>query len=181
MWWSVTVPEVNLRDADSEDMPAIADLFLACWRTSYRDVLPPHVIAMYGPASALDLWRRSFSAGSGDRRVVVAERADGSVLGVVTTGKDADDPAVGHVVSLYVHPAAQGRGIGARLISDAIDQFMADELTQASLWVFAANETARAFYMRLGWFPDGGTRVEPQYGEPELRLIRSLPTADGLP
>ncbi len=166
--------EVVLRPADADDVEAIADLFLACWRTSYRDVLPLDVVDMYGPASARDLWRRSLGVGAGERRVVVAERIDGSILGVVATGRDPDHPALGHVFSLYVHPGAQGLGIGARLMSAAVERFRADALSEASLWVFAANTGGRAFYERLGWLADGTKRVEPEYGEQELRFTRSL-------
>ena len=166
--------EVVLRPADADDVEAIADLFLACWRTSYRDVLPPHVVDMYGPASARDLWRRSLEEGSGERRVVVAEQIGKSILGVVAMGRDPDRPALGHVFSLYVHPGAQGLGIGARLMSAAVERFSADALSEASLWVFEANTGGRAFYERLGWLADGTKRVEPEYGEQELRLTRSL-------
>jgi ribosomal protein S18 acetylase RimI-like enzyme len=168
------VDEAVLRAADADDVEAIANLFLACWRTSYRDVLPPRVMGMYGPSSARDLWRRSLEAGSGERRVVVVERIDGSILGVLAMGRDPDHPALGHVFSLYVHPGAQGLGIGARLMSAADERFRADALPEASLWVFEANTGGRAFYERLGWLADGTKRVEPEYGEPELRLTRSL-------
>jgi ribosomal protein S18 acetylase RimI-like enzyme len=168
------VDEVVLRAAKADDVGAIADLFLACWRTSYRGVLPPHVVGMYGPASARDLWKRSLEAGSSQRRVVVAERVDGSMLGVVAMGRDPGHPALGHVFSLYVHPDAQGLGIGARLMSEAHERFRVEGRSQASLWVFEANTGGRAFYERMGWLADGMKRVEPEYGEQELRLTRSL-------
>jgi ribosomal protein S18 acetylase RimI-like enzyme len=166
--------EVVLRPADADDVEAIADLFLTCWRTSYRDVLPPDVVDMYGQASARDLWRRSLGVRSGEQQVVVAERIDGSIMGVVAMGRDPDHPALGHVFSLYVRPGAQGLGIGARMMSAAVERFSADALSEANLWVFEANTGGRAFYERLGWLADGTKRVEPEYGEQELRLTRSL-------
>jgi len=169
---------VVLRTADEDDLGVIADLFLACWRTSYRDVLPPAVVARYGSASARDLWQRSLAEGPGDREVIVAERPDHSVVGVVALGRDPDRAGTGHIFSLYVHPDAQGLGVGGGLVSAAIGRFRADDLHQASLWVFEANTGARAFYERLGWLPDGSIRVEREYGEPEIRLTRSVSAAD---
>ena len=64
--------------------------------------------------------------------------------------------------------------LGTRLLAAADDRFRRDGMDEATLWVFAANAAARGFYSRLGWQPDGGERVEPQYGEPELRLRRTL-------
>lgn len=166
--------DLTLRTADAGDVADIADLFLACWRTSYRGVLPARVIDMYGPASALELWQRSFADGPDRRAVIVAVRPDLAIEGVISIGRDPDHPSDAHVFSLYVHPDAQGLGIGARLMSAARERFRADGLSRASLWVFQANAAGRAFYERLGWTADGGTRVEPEYGEPELRLTRSL-------
>jgi len=175
------VDGVVLRTADAADVEAIVVLFLACWRTSYRDILPADLIAMYGPTSARDLWQRSFAEGPGDREVVVAERPDQSMVGVVALGRDPDRAGTGHIFSLYVHPDAQGLGVGARLVSAAVERFRADDVPQASLWVFEANAGARAFYGRLGWLPDGTIRVEREYGEPEIRLTRSMRDANRPP
>ena len=166
--------DVTLRTAGVHDVDTISDLFLACWRTSYRDVLPPHLIEMYGPASARDLWRYSFADGPASRDVIVAETPDHSLTGVVSMGRDPDLPSSGHVFSLYVHPEAKGLGVGARLMSAAVERLRADGLSQATLWVFRANAGGIAFYQHLGWFPDGGTRVEPEYGETEIRLTHLL-------
>jgi ribosomal protein S18 acetylase RimI-like enzyme len=95
-------------------------------------------------------------------------------VGIVTLGKDPDRPRTGHIYSLYVHPEAQGQGVGARLVSAAIDGLESLGYSEASLWVFEANVRGRAFYKRLGWRPDGASRVEPEFGERESRLTRAL-------
>jgi hypothetical protein len=56
----------------------------------------------------------------------------------------------------------------------AVERFRAAGLATASLWVFEANTGARAFYGHLAWLPDGARRIEPEYGEPEVRLTRSV-------
>lgn len=166
--------DLALRTADAEDIGAIAELFLVCWRTSYRGVLPPQLVSMFDQDSARDLWRRSFVDEPRARVVLLAERPDRSVAGVISMGRDPDLPGAGHIFSLYVHPDAQGLGIGRMLVEAAVEHFGADGLAHATLWVFEANIGGRKFYQRLGWLPDGATRVEPEYGEPELRLGRSI-------
>ena len=173
------VGDATLRRAAPGDLDAIAELFLACWRQSYRGVLPDRLIELYDPDSARDLWRRSFAGPKTDRDVFVAERADGTIVGVVTMGEDPDHPGIGHVFSLYVAPEAQERGIGTRLLSAAVDRLTSRGFTEASLWVFEANARGRAFYERMGWRADGTSRVEPEYAEPESRLIRSLVSRAG--
>ena len=171
--------DISLRPASMDDVAAIADVFLACWRESYSSVLPRRVIDMYESHSAQALWRAALSDRPAGSVVQVAERADHSIVGVVATGRDPDLPVAGHIFSLYVQPDTQGLGVGSLLLSAALQQFRNDGLIDATLWVFAANDAARGFYERLGFLPDGATRVEPQYGEPELRLCR--PVAAGPP
>lgn len=168
------VHDVSIRRASADDLDAVAALFLACWRRSYRGVLPDRVVDLYDPVSARDLWQRSFADAPDGREVVLAERPDRTIVGVVTMGEDPGRPGVGHIFSLYVHPEAQGQGIGARLVSVAEDRLASSGYAEASLWVFEANVRARAFYERLDWRPDGNHRVEPEYGECESRLTRSL-------
>ncbi len=50
------------------------------------------------------------------------------------------------VHALYVHPRAQGRGLGRTLLNDA-----KRDAPQLELWVTEANESARAFYAAQGF------------------------------
>lgn len=170
---------ITIREARPDDLTAVAAVFLACWHDSYADFLPPDVIDMYDEDGARALWRPALSDPPADAVVFVAEQTGRGVLGVIRIGKDPDEPAAGHVYSLYVRPDTQGLGVGTRLLAAADDRFGRDGVHEATLWVFAANAAARGFYARLGWLPDGGERVEPQYGRPELRLRRSLSAVDG--
>lgn len=164
---------ITLREATPDDLDPVAALFLRCWRESYATVLPAHVIDVFDEAGALRLWRRALvTPPAGTRGVVALD--DDRVVGVIRMGRDPDQPAIGHVFSLYVHPSAQGAGVGRRLIGEAHAWFAAQGLAEATLWVFEANTPARTFYALHGWLPDGGTRVEAEFGEPELRLRRSI-------
>jgi N-acetylmuramic acid 6-phosphate etherase len=92
------------------------------------------------------------------------------VAGVIRYGRDPDQAETGHVFSLYVDPAAGGRGIGTALIRHAQEWFVENGLSRATLWVFEANARARGFYATQRWRPDGQTRVEPEFETPEVRL-----------
>jgi GNAT superfamily N-acetyltransferase len=163
----------ELREATAADVDAVAALFLRCWRASYADVLPAHVIDVFDEASAHELWQRALGAPKAGTRGVVAVE-DGRIVGVIRMGRDPEEAAAGHVFSLYVDPDAQGSGVGGRLLVEADAWFRSEGLAEATLWVFEANDRARAFYSRHGWSADGGVRVEPEFGEPEVRLRRRL-------
>ena len=159
---------IGLREAAAADLEAVATLFLRCWR-GYADVLPERVIGLFDEAGARELWRRALATPRPHSRGVVAVEGV-RVLGAIRMGHDPDEPGVGHVFSLYVDPAAQGGGVGGRLLAEADRWFGSEGLAEATLWVFEANLRARTFYARHGWEPDGGSRVEPEFGEPEVRL-----------
>ena len=165
---------IVVRDAGADDLAAIAALFLSCWHDTYAGFLPMDVIDLYDADGARALWRPALEGRSADASVLVAEQAGAGVLGVARVGTDPDEPAAGHVFSLYVRPDTHGLGVGTRLLAATDEQFRRHGLDQATLWVFAANAAALGFYARLGWQPDGGERIEPQYGQPEVRLRRTV-------
>jgi ribosomal protein S18 acetylase RimI-like enzyme len=75
---------------------------------------------------------------------------------------------------LYVHPSAQGQGLGARLLAEAKERRAAG----LRLWVFQRNERARRFYERHGFvclrLTDG---EENEEGEPDA-LYEWLPAGN---
>jgi GNAT superfamily N-acetyltransferase len=148
-----------IRPAHAGDLDAVVGVFLACWTASYA--------AFGAPAMDRDrataLWRAALAAST----AFVADADE--VLGVSRCSV-----ADARVESLYVHPGAQGSGLGARLLATCADHLRAAGAATATLWVFAPNVAARAFYQRQGWHPTGHERVEAEYGVPEIELGRVL-------
>jgi ribosomal protein S18 acetylase RimI-like enzyme len=133
-------------------------------------------LARMDPARVADRWR-TLLAGPG--RVAVAER--GEVIGGFVSYGDSTDgdlpPSTGQVYAIYVDPALQGTGVGAALMNHAVADLAASRYDTAVLWVLAANEVARAFYVRGGWRPDAVERDEPLGGAVlhVVRYRRALP------
>jgi ribosomal protein S18 acetylase RimI-like enzyme len=163
---------IELRPATSADVDAVVSVFLACWRESYRGVLPDSTIDAMSDEKAQRLWERVL--GSDEGEVLVAESA-ATVVGVTRLSATGTH---GVVHSLYVSPHSQGSGLGSQLLRAASARLAALGVKDASLWVFAANAPSLAFYRRQGWLPDGGQRTEDEFGEPELRLVRRLGRGD---
>lgn len=163
---------IRVRPGVPGDAEAAGEVFLACWQRSYVDLLAPEVRAIYDRPGAVALWRRILTATPDG--VLVADAGPTGIRGVTRFGADPDGPRRGHISSLYVHPDAQRLGLGRILLDAAGERLAAAGFTVATLWVFAGNTSARAFYAARGWRVDGGTRVEPEYGEPEVRLRRPL-------
>jgi ribosomal protein S18 acetylase RimI-like enzyme len=160
----------TLEPALADDAPALAAIFLRCWRASYRGVVADEIIdALELPR--LERWWTQLIADGG----VVVARAGGETVGMTRFGADDEDTTRGHVFSLYVDPGAEGAGVGRALLARAAEELAAAGFRSATLWVFAANERALRFYRANGWEPTGETRTEEEWQAPELQLAVALP------
>lgn len=167
----------SIRDATRADADGVVAVFLGCWSVSYSTVLPTSLVEGMTRTRAEALWTRVL-ADAANGEVIVAEKAaiGGDIVGVTRWAVEANESGRpdGAVHSLYVAPAAQGRGIGAMLLRAAIERLTDSGVETARLWVFRDNAPSIAFYRRSGWLPDGGTRVHVEFGEPEIRLAKVL-------
>jgi chorismate mutase/GNAT superfamily N-acetyltransferase len=123
--------DLTVRPAGSDDVPAIARVFLAA-RAAAVPVMPPpvhpleEVLAYHHErlAAREELW--------------VAEAADEVVAYCHVAGDWLD--------ALYVSPGRAGQGIGTALL-DLVKGLRPDGF---ALWVFVTNDPARRFYRRHG-------------------------------
>lgn len=121
---------MNLRRASLDDMPTLARLHRHTVRTSL-----PFVPDLHTPEE--DAWwfaERLYAA----NEIWLAEGDDGP-LGYVAFRPD-------FIEHLFVHPDAQGNGLGLELLDQA--RRHAFEMT---LWTFQQNLRARRFYERHGF------------------------------
>jgi GNAT superfamily N-acetyltransferase len=168
--------QATVRRAGSEDLDQIVEVFLACWWESYATVLPDHLVESMTEEAARVLWTRVVAESApGDLLVAVGGEPE-RVIGVTRLGPVVD--GTGHVASLYVWPRAQGLGVGRLLLEEAASLMVRSGASSATLWVFLLNAPSITFYRHLGWTPDGHHRTQPEFGEPEVRMSRSLRTAD---
>ena len=105
---------------------------------------------------------------------------DGLPLGTITLlpcnpDNDYGAPGASHIVAMWVDPIARGQGVADRLVDAAISQARQDEARAVALWVFDANERARAFYLKMGFRPTDVTMFQPHRPEDrEQLMIREL-------
>lgn len=125
--------EVSLRLAGQDDLPAVAELYLAVRRAAVP-LMPPGV----HPDDDVRRWVASWDLSTRD--VWLAEAGPDAVL----VGFATLTPT--WLESLYVAPSAQREGIGSALLELA----KAQRPDGFALWVFESNVAARAFYARHG-------------------------------
>jgi ribosomal protein S18 acetylase RimI-like enzyme len=161
-----------LGPAEHSDAEALAGIFIRCWRDAYRGVVADEIVDGLEHGTVRQWWRELLA--SPRSRTVVA-RVREAPVGMIRFGTDEEDPARGHVFSLYVDPAAAGAGVGRALLEHALAELAGDgRYRTATLWVFAGNDRALRFYRAAGWVATGRTRVEPAWQAEELQLAVDL-------
>ncbi|MDG4824317.1 GNAT family N-acetyltransferase [Asanoa sp. WMMD1127] len=181
--------DIHVRPARSTDallpayLAAFADEAVLSW------VFPD-------PGDAAPLLR-ALLAGLADDQIVLAEQADGAIVGVsvwqLRPGPDpavpvvdapwarrlaaiyetvvvADEPHV-YLASMAVRPDARGRGIGGRLLAEGLRRADAAGLPTH---LEASTERSRLLYLRHG-FTDHGRPLPLPEGGPVLRPMRRPP------
>jgi L-alanine-DL-glutamate epimerase-like enolase superfamily enzyme/ribosomal protein S18 acetylase RimI-like enzyme len=157
----------TLRTARQDDLPAMADVFIAAWRRGYRGLVPDDILDNLHPAAvAADL-----ATGLDHPRLTttLALAPDGRPIGFTRHGDDDDHPGAGYLAALYVDPAASGSGVGRRLLRHALDSLAGREIR---LWVFDGNDRARGLYEHAGFRTDGTRRTDPRWRVPQIRMRR---------
>ena len=162
-----------VRPARPGDAAEIARIQLATWRTAYRRMFPPHVLANLDEAYLARGWAEAITSPPSERhRVLVAveqSESESHTVGFAAFGP-ADEQAlapeepalpetVAAVTDLLVEPRWGRRGHGSRLLSAAVAHWRDDGFGSAVAWAYEQDKAMRKFLTSAGWEPDGAGRA----------------------
>lgn len=138
-----------LREASSDDAPAVAEVLIA----SRREFMP-YAPMVHRPPEVLTWVEGSLIPARGVTVACVPE----TVVGCLVTSQD--DEGIGWIDQLYVLPGFVGRGVGSLLLKHGL----AGLARPVRLYTFQANVGARRFYERHGFraiaFSEGSRNEE---------------------
>jgi GNAT superfamily N-acetyltransferase len=149
---------IAIRPAHERDLTAVGMLHHRSRVAAYSGFVPADELRAVPAESMADYWAERWRYERVDHELTVATDGD-EIIGFTYVGP-TDEPDTGILHAIHVDPAAQGRGVGRALMSDALGRLVARGWRRAVLWVLAKNTRARGFYERGGWSPDGGERDE---------------------
>jgi ribosomal protein S18 acetylase RimI-like enzyme len=153
----------SVREATLADVPALARVQVASWRSAYRGLLPEQVIEAQTEERRRALWQRVL--GAGDHGMLVAERAQQVIgFGQLMASRDPGAEHTGEVAALYIDPEHWRSGAGRALLTACIERSRQRGDRALTLWVLSSNAAARRFYERMGLAPDGETKNELRPG-----------------
>ena len=162
-----------VRPARPEDAAEIARIQLSTWRSAYRRMFPPHVLANLDEAYLPRGWSEAIGSPPSERhRVLISvEQSDTStaVVGFAAAGP-ADEQAlapeeppladtVAAVTDLLIEPRWGRRGHGSRLLAAVVDLWRTDGFSTAVAWAYEQDKAMQKFLGSAGWEPDGAGRA----------------------
>ena len=103
---------------------------------------------------------------------LVAEDGEG-IWGYSLSVRATDDPEVGWILALGVHPERRGQRIGWRLLDESVAELQSRGINTIKLTVMPQNKPAYDLYIRAG-FQDTGQWKEADIGDGEPRKILTL-------
>ena len=171
---TVELDGVTIRPARPDDAERIAQVHVTSWQGAYAGLLPAELLAGLDPEARAVGWESVLTTAP-EKHVLIAEQGV-QTLGFASFGPSGDEdaePFTAELYSMYLDPAAWGRGVARELLRTVLTQVPAGK--PMTLWVLDGNERAQHFYRRHGFHPDGVERIEDLGGHPlrELRLRRA--------
>lgn len=137
---------MNVRQARSDDAPAIRTIAERSWETDYPDILHRENVE-----AAIDDWydqqRIRAEVDSDDALVVVAE-VDGEVVGF---GHGIWARQTGHILRVYVDPGHRGERIGSALLESLRESLHEEGADRIQAMVLAENDVGNQFYRQAGF------------------------------
>lgn len=159
--------------AGPADAEALARVHVASWRETYRGLLPDAYLArMSEPSHARRFARALLHPGPDDVTLAAADRA--GIVGYAQAGPSRRKrTGEAEVATLYLLRTAQGRGLGARLLTETARALAARGALSLMVSVLRDNVAARGFYEHLGGEAEPA-RLEPGPGGAMLQEVAYL-------
>lgn len=161
-----------VRQPALSDVATLAALNERAWRAAYGTFVSEATMAPV-LARLPQIWEENVAA-TGGQETWITEDDDGWVT--VGPSRDADTPPhEGELWALYVDPDLVGAGVGHGLHALGLTRLRARGFASASLWTFAQNARAVAFYERHGWARDARPFDPGRWDwAPCVRMVRTL-------
>ena len=189
-------PSITIKPATYQDAEPIANIQIAGWRASYKDIIPQSHLNNLSVGDKVAFWQSILIDPKEAENILVARRNENDsadqtgqpVLGFVTFGSADEESGSGSVAemgtgasrrgelrAIYVNPQHLSEGVGRSLWTAAQKRLVGLGYSDVVVSVFAGNERATRFYRKAG-FTEGKTGQTTVGGAvvATLQLIKRL-------
>jgi GNAT superfamily N-acetyltransferase len=141
----------NVRLARLDDAPAIAEVHVASWRTTYKGIFSDTLLDSLSVNKREQSWRETLALPEPNSVTLVACNVDGRIVGFISGGAERTGRLgyEGELYAIYLLQLAQRQGLGTLLVLHFVRELRARGFGSMAVWVLAANPF-RKFYEALG-------------------------------
>jgi N-acetylglutamate synthase-like GNAT family acetyltransferase len=142
---------LTIRPAEIDDAPAIAQVHVDTWRSSYGGIIPQAYLDTMTVQNRTFVWARLLERKEPALTTLVSEDHDQRIIGFVSGGRlrHQDERYQAEISSLYVLRSHQRESHGRRLFLAACNRLAGHGLQGVFVWVLAESPS-RTFYAKLG-------------------------------
>ena len=160
--------------ASGNDAPLISHIHAISWRAAYKGLVPQHFLDRLPDDHWVTSVRSWLDSGRFSCLIVCEDRQP---LGVCVFGRGRDESHAdwGEIVSLYLLPGTQRKGLGSILMREALRLMREEGFTRFYVWTLEGNLPADSFYRKHGFIPSAECDSFPLGGAmiPERRFVRN--------
>ena len=141
----------KVRRAKIEDAAGMAWVHVETWRTAYAGIMPDAYLAGISHKKSERFFHKSLAEPEPGSLALVAEDANGSIVGFAVAGPDRDEDGGGkaELYGVYILERHQRQGLGRRLVAAVAQRLLRRGFRSMRVWVLSRN-ASRGFYERLG-------------------------------
>jgi ribosomal protein S18 acetylase RimI-like enzyme len=167
----VNIGDLVLREATIADLRSLAELHVRTFNET-------HVGPMgTGPSYSTRewQWREKLAESDATHFVLVLETEAKQLVGLIWCHPTKDNPTwAARLNKIYLLRAYQRRGLGKRMVAEAVDRLLANGLESMALFTEADNEPACNFYDQMGGArqPNEQGNFDGMYGWADLRKLK---------
>jgi len=145
----MTAKKITIRRVEEWDLPAVGNLLVDTWRSTFRGLLPDHFLDQMSPAHQSERVRRMMIQPS--CACVVAVDPNQEIVGYASGGENRGQEIASkfELYAVYVRPEHQGNGIGRQLLHAVAKSLFRQSAGSLFVWVLTINPFL-PFYERLG-------------------------------
>lgn len=152
---------MKIRHAQPADAPAISRVHISSWRSTYRGLVPDHVLDNLDPERNSIRWHENISRHDELKCHFVAENNQKQVVGFAIGGPNRTENTGynGELYAIYLLKESQRKGAGRALLLSVARWLSEHNYTSMLVWVLAQNP-AKYFYEAMGGIPVGRKKID---------------------
>ena len=153
-------PNIEIRLAADEDIPAIAHIINEAWKTAYAGIIPQSYLNNIREEDKVKRLREGLERVPHMRYFVLCENGVPVGAASLHRARNEDLPDAAEFSFFYFLPAVWRRGYGTMLLNRLKEESAKAGFLRLCCWVLEENHRAVSFYESQGLLRDGTRQTE---------------------